>query len=140
VARHAAAAASKRVRVELVVAESARVIGDPDLLGRLFENLLDNAVRHSAVGGPVQVILGRTAGRATVAVRDAGEGIPAEHLPHVFERFYRVDSARSRDTGGAGLGLSIAQQIALLHGGDIRVTSALGEGAVFTVELPLCPA
>jgi two-component system, OmpR family, sensor kinase len=140
VARQGAAAAGKGVTVALHAGTSARVVGDPDLLGRLVENLLDNAIRHSAAGGAVEVTLGRTAGRATVAVRDAGEGIPAEHLPHVFERFYRVDRARARATGGAGLGLAIAQQIALLHGGDLRVESAVGEGALFTVELPLDPA
>ncbi|MBI5479613.1 MAG: HAMP domain-containing protein [Deltaproteobacteria bacterium] len=140
VERQRAAAASKGVSVQLQVTASARVIGDPDLLGRLVENLLDNAIRHSATGGAVEVTLGQAAGRATVAVRDAGEGIPAEHLPHIFERFYRVDRARARATGGAGLGLAIAQQIALLHDGDLRVQSTVGAGCVFIVALPLAAA
>jgi two-component system OmpR family sensor kinase len=138
--RQRAAAASKGVSLQLHVAAPARVIGDPDLLGRLVENLLDNAIRHTAADGTVDVTLEPAAGKATVAVCDTGEGIPPEHLPHVFDRFYRVDRARARATGGTGLGLAIAQQIALLHDGDLRVQSTVGEGCVFILELPLAPA
>jgi two-component system, OmpR family, sensor kinase len=128
-------AARQGVTVRLDAPAPAQVVGDPDLLGRMVENLLDNALRHGA-GGTVEVTLAPAAGRVIVAVRDHGAGIPAEHLPHLFERFYRVDRARDRATGGAGLGLAIAQQIALVHGGVLRVESTVGAGSVFTVELP----
>jgi heavy metal sensor kinase len=135
--RQRAAAASKGVSLQLHVAAPAEVIGDPDLLGRLVDNLLDNAIRHNPAGGTVDITLEPVSGRATVAVCDTGEGIPPEHVPHVFDRFYRVDRARARATGGIGLGLSIARQIAVLHGGDVRVDSTVGEGCVFVIDLPL---
>lgn len=134
------AAADKGVALQLHLAAAASVVGDPDLLGRLFENLLNNAIRHTPAGGTVDVTLERAGDRATVAVCDTGEGIPPEHVAHVFDRFYRVDRARARATGGTGLGLAIAQQIALLHAGDLRVDSTVGVGTVFTLELPLAPA
>jgi heavy metal sensor kinase len=140
VGRQTAAAAGKGVGLELHRVATADVVGDPDLLGRLVDNLLDNAIRHTPPGGTVAVTLERAGGKAAVAVCDTGEGIPPEDLPHVFDRFYRVDRARARATGGTGLGLAIAQQIAQLHGGELRVDSHERQGTVFTLELPLAPA
>jgi heavy metal sensor kinase len=109
--------------------------GDPSRLRQLATNLLDNALRFTARGGSVSLRVERDAQRATLRVRDTGQGIPAEHLLHVFERFYQADAARA--LGGCGLGLSICRWIVKAHGGSIGVTSAEGKGTVFTVELPL---
>lgn len=110
--------------------------GDQDRLIRLFLNLLDNAVKYTPAGGNVTAVVSRRGCGVEVAVMDTGSGIPPEHLPHIFERFYRVDKARSRSEGGVGLGLAIAEHIAELHGGSIRVASELGKGTIFTVSLP----
>jgi signal transduction histidine kinase len=88
-------------------------------------------------GGTVTVTLQRNGKDAVLAVQDNGPGIPAEHLPHIFDRFYRVDKARSRDAGGTGLGLSIVHQLVMLHGGEIHVESEVGKGTTFIVQLPL---
>ena len=99
--------------------------------------LLDNAIRHTPPGGHIRVAVAATAdGRARIAVRDEGEGIAPEHLPHLFERFYRADGARGRASGGTGLGLAIAEAICKAHGGEISVTSAPDQGATFLVTLP----
>jgi signal transduction histidine kinase len=100
-------------------------------------NLLDNAVRHTPRGGEVTVIVEPRGGEATLSVTDTGEGIPSRDLSRVFERFYRVDSARSRATGGTGLGLAIVKHVAERHGGEVSVESELGKGSTFTVALPL---
>lgn len=117
------------------VPPEAAVRADPRRLEQMLLNLVENAVKFSRRGGSVTV--GYEAGeRDLVSVRDTGEGIPAEHLPRIFERFYRVDSARSRELGGTGLGLAIVKHLARAHGGEVRVRSALGEGSTFTIELP----
>src|SRR5262249_9400772 len=103
-------------------------------------NLLDNALKYTPEGGAVEVEVRRAAREAVVTVRDPGVGIPAEHMPHVFERFYRVDKARSRAEGGAGLGLSIARSVVVAHGGHIELTSPPGRGTVVTVTLPEHPS
>jgi two-component system, OmpR family, sensor kinase len=112
--------------------------GDEELLHRLFLNLLDNAVKYSRPGGAVSVICDSTDGGFSVAISDSGEGIPAEEQEKVFERFYRLDKARSRSgnssTSGAGLGLSIAQWIAEMHWGSIRISSSDTNGSTFIVE------
>ena len=110
---------------------------DADRLAQVLGNLLDNALRHTPRGGRVGVTA-RAAGRTvTLAVSDTGSGIPAEHLPHVFERFYRVDAARDRAHGGSGIGLAIARAIVEAHGGEIGATSTgPGAGATFTISLP----
>ena len=100
-------------------------------------NLLDNAVKYTPPGGQVFVSLERQNGTARIVVRDTGIGISAADQVHVFDRFYRVDKARSRTLGGAGLGLSIVQWIVDAHGGTINLESAQGQGSKFTVELPL---
>jgi heavy metal sensor kinase len=112
------------------------VLGDPMRLTELFLNLLENAAKHTPPDGTVEVRVGSDGSNVTVEVRDTGVGIPPEHLPHVFERFYRVDTARAREEGGAGLGLAIARWIADLHGGGIRAESESGRGTTMTVTLP----
>jgi len=113
----------------------AVVDGDPDQLRQVFVNILDNAIKHTE-SGSVTVTLTATEKEISVSVRDTGVGIPQEHLPHVFERFYRVDKARSRERGGTGLGLSIARGIVFAHGGRIDIASKPGEGTTCTVTLP----
>ena len=113
------------------------VNGDPIKLQQVIYNLCDNAVKYTPRGGTVWVRLYTEAGRAVIEVKDNGIGIPKESIPHIFERFYRVDKARSRSTGGTGLGLSIVQSMVHLHGGDIEVESEEGVGTTFRVYLPL---
>jgi heavy metal sensor kinase len=115
------------------------VEGDAQSLARLFLILIDNALKYTAPGGRMEVILSAHAGSAVAEFRDTGIGIAAEDLPHIFERFYRSDRARSRESGGAGLGLSIGRWIAEAHGGTIEVRSTPGKGSVFAVRLPLAP-
>jgi heavy metal sensor kinase len=110
---------------------------DAQALRRLFLILIDNAVKYTPSGGRVEVLVATDNGSAVAAVHDTGIGIAAEDLPNVFERFYRADKARSRDSGGVGLGLSIGRWIAEAHSGSIEVQSSLGHGSVFQVRLPL---
>jgi two-component system OmpR family sensor kinase len=124
-------------RLHLVTAEPITVVADRDRIEELLLILIDNAIRHTPAGGEILVSVERVGQTARLTVRDTGEGIAPEDLPHVFERFYRAGTARDRATGGTGLGLAIAQSIARLHGGEITVTSARGAGATFTVTLPL---
>jgi heavy metal sensor kinase len=114
-----------------------RITADQDLLLQLTLNLLDNAVKHTPQGGAIDVSWSLGKGYAKVVVSDEGPGIAPEHLPHIFDRFYRVDKARSRAAGGVGLGLSISRWIAEAHGGSIQADSAPGGGATFTVHLPV---
>jgi heavy metal sensor kinase len=113
------------------------VEGDEARLRQVFFNLLDNAINYTPEGGHVEVRVEAVDGLAIATVRDTGEGIPAEHLPHVFDRFYRVDKARSRERGGTGLGLSIVRSVVAAHGGSIELDSALGRGTSARVLLPL---
>jgi two-component system sensor histidine kinase BaeS len=110
---------------------------DPARVRQVIGNLIDNAIRHTPDGSRVDVEVALAGDHVLVAVADTGEGIPAEHLPHVFERFYRADTSRSRETGGSGLGLAIARELARAHGGDIEVESVPDAGSRFTVRLPL---
>lgn len=124
----------------LVAPRAVTISGDPDRLVQLMLILLDNAVRHTPAGKRITVeVVPPVAEVATLVVRDEGEGIAPEHLPHVFDRFYRADGARGRATGGTGLGLAIARVIARRHGGDITVTSEPGRGSEFFVTLPVRP-
>jgi len=122
--------------------EPATVLGDHDLLVTVVRNLLDNAVAYSDPGTRIAVGTTVRAEESVVeiAVVDQGIGIPAEAQPRVFERFYRVDPARSRDTGGTGLGLSIVKHVVEDHGGEVTVWSEPGRGSTFTVRLPLAPS
>ena len=114
----------------------APVSGDEGGLRLLVRNLLDNAIRYTPRGGEVRLSVQERDGAVELAVTDTGVGIPRRDIPRIFERFYRVDRARSRDTGGTGLGLAIARHVAEQHGGRIAVESELGRGSTFRVELP----
>ncbi len=112
------------------------VRGDETQLSSMFTNLVDNAVKYTPPGGRVEVIGGSEGSEITVRISDTGIGIPEGKIPRIFERFYRVDKARSKATGGTGLGLSIVRHVAQNHGGRVTVESTPGEGSTFTVYLP----
>jgi heavy metal sensor kinase len=133
-------AAEKGLTLTIHAGSACPVHGEPDRLRQLAFNLIDNAIKYTPAGGAVAVRAGvDVGGRARLIVADSGPGIPAEHLPRVFDRFYRVDSSRSRDVDGTGLGLAICRSIAEAHGGLIRAASEPGAGCCFTVELPIAP-
>jgi signal transduction histidine kinase len=118
------------------------VDGDPGRLRQALGNLVSNPVRYSWAGDRVTVRAhGHTADQPDVVVDvvDTGTGIPADDLPHVFDRFWRADASRTRATGGSGLGLAICRELVEAHGGHITATSTLGEGSTFTVHLPATP-
>jgi two-component system, OmpR family, sensor histidine kinase SenX3 len=119
------------------VATDIVVTGDSSQLVSAVTNLLDNAVKYSEFGDPVEVDAAVVDGRVCISVRDHGIGIPSRDLERIFERFYRVDRARSRATGGTGLGLSIVRHVAQVHGGDVTVESTEGEGSTFRFRVPL---
>jgi signal transduction histidine kinase len=114
-----------------------QVNADPERIGQVLRNLLNNAVAHTPQGGRITVSARAAAGFASVSVSDTGEGIPAEHLPHLFDRFYRADSSRARQTGGAGLGLAIVKQLVVAHGGAVSAASEPGRGSTLTFTLPI---
>jgi signal transduction histidine kinase len=124
------------VSISVRAPQPATVAGSARDLSLLVRNLIDNAVRYTPPGGTVDIEVDANDGEVTLSVRDTGVGIPARDLPRVFERFYRVDRARSRGTGGTGLGLSIVRHVAENHGGSVEVSSELGTGSTFTVRLP----
>jgi signal transduction histidine kinase len=124
-------------RLEIDGLEPVVVEGDRDRLKQLLIILFDNAVKYTPPEGRIAAGLTSTGDCVEIRIRDEGVGIPAEDLPHVFERFYRADPARSRDPGGTGLGLSIARWIAQQHGGDIRLTSEVGRGTTAVVRIPV---
>jgi signal transduction histidine kinase len=129
------------VQVAVPVLEDATIMGDLSRLRQLFLNLVTNALKYTPTGGRVEISLTRTGGEVEFSVRDTGIGISAADLPHVFERFWRADRARSRsgERGGYGLGLAIGQWIAQAHGGALTVQSRLHRGSTFTVTLPVAP-
>ena len=130
-----AKAAVQGVTLENKVRPDATVYADERRLEQMLTNLIDNAIKFSREHSTVS-ISHEPGTRDRILVRDNGDGIPAQHLERLFERFYRVDRARSRDMGGTGLGLAIVKHIALLHGGEVTVTSELGKGSTFTIHLP----
>lgn len=131
---------ARQVAVALRPEDSVpQATGDPDQIRQVFWNLLDNAVKYNVEGGRVDIGLGADGGWLLVRVADTGIGIPAEELPRIFERFYRVDKARSRALGGTGLGLSIVKHIVEAHGGRVDVTSEVGKGSSFQFTLPQWP-
>ncbi|GHE55893.1 two-component sensor histidine kinase [Streptomyces griseoaurantiacus] len=132
---HAAQAEAAGVALRTRVPHPVRVHADADRLRQVVGNLLGNALRATPPGGTVVLSAERHGGRAVLRVADTGTGIPAEQLPHLFDRFWRADAARGRQTGGSGLGLSIARQIVADHGGTVEVESTVGAGTTFTVTL-----
>lgn len=126
----------KNLRIKNEIAADTRVWADALRLDQMLTNLLDNAVKFNREGGEVIVAFERQEERDVISITDTGEGISEDHLPRLFERFYRTDKARSRDLGGTGLGLAIVKHLARLHGGEIFVTSKVEVGSTFTVEIP----
>jgi signal transduction histidine kinase len=127
------------VTVEVVTEAERPVRGSQRDLSLLVRNLVDNAVRHSRAGGRVTIRTGSEGEEVTLRVVDTGIGIPSRDLARIFERFYRVDRARSRDTGGTGLGLAIVKHVVENHAGTVEVESELGRGSTFLVRLPAAP-
>jgi two-component system OmpR family sensor kinase len=123
--------------VILEIEGEACVRADPEALRQSLRNLIDNAVRHSDVGGTITLALSTDVGAAVIRVSDAGQGIAPEHLPHVFDRFYRADASRSRAAGKAGLGLAITRALIERNDGVITVASAPGKGTTFTIRVPI---
>ena len=130
-------AADKEIGIEITCADSLVAEVDPSLIEQAVVNLLDNAIKYSDDGGIVRVEATREDREITIAVRDQGCGIEKKHLSRLFERFYRVDKARSRQLGGTGLGLAIVKHIVQAHGGKVSVKSTLGKGSTFTIHLPI---
>ena len=130
-------AAAKGVALRIAVADDARTAAvDPTAIRQVLRNLVENAVRHTSAGA-VEVATRRTRdGGIEILVEDTGRGIPADHLPRIFERFYRVDPARSRQEGGTGLGLAIVKHLIEAHGGKVRAASRVGEGTTLGIVLP----
>jgi heavy metal sensor kinase len=129
-------AEDKSITLSYETGGPVEIEGDQTRLRQVVVNLLDNAIKYTGVGGSVNITVGSSNGRAVLEVADSGMGIPDEAMPHIFERFYRVDKARSRQMGGVGLGLAIVKSIISAHGGVIRVESTVGTGSRFHVELP----
>jgi signal transduction histidine kinase len=119
------------------VAQPLTIVADEEQLYRLVMNLVSNAIQYSHPGGEVTLILEKSASDAIIQIQDTGIGISPEEQTRIFDRFYRVNSDRSRSTGGAGLGLAIAEAIVKNHNGQIQVQSELGKGSIFTIRLPL---
>jgi len=130
-------AQKREQKILLTLGDPCDLYADKSKLTQVIYNLMENAVKYTQVGGQVKVTLVKEGRDAVLSVTDNGPGIPKENLPHIFDRFYRVDKARSRESGGTGLGLSIVHQLVLLHGGAIRVESEEGKGSTFIVEIPL---
>lgn len=123
--------------LELIAPIPVAILGDTDRLQQLMLVLVDNALLHTPAGGTVSIAIAQSVKNATITVSDTGSGIAPEHLAHLFDRFFRGDSSRARESGGTGLGLAIARAIAESHQGHISVTSQLGVGTTFTVTLPV---
>jgi signal transduction histidine kinase len=127
---------SAKVQIELEVPPGSTVLCDRDALGQILRNLLDNAVRYAPADTAVRVRAEEAGDSVQVEVSDSGPGIPEVHLGRVFERFYRVDAARSREAGGTGLGLSIVKHLVAAHGGEVGIRSRLGSGTTAWFRLP----
>jgi len=130
-------ARAQNVELKVEGEASALVGADPEAIHQVFSNLVDNALKYAAAGGRIVVGARPVSKAVEFYVQDSGPGIPSEHLDRLFERFYRVDKARSRESGGTGLGLAIAKHIVLAHGGSIRAQSELNHGSTFLFTLPL---
>ena len=130
-------AEEKAIVVRQSISKDVEVDGDPLRLGQVVVNLLDNAIKYTPEGGTVEVTVEKNSEQAVISIADTGIGIPANALPHIFERFYRADRARARDSGGAGLGLSIVKAICSAHSGEVSVESSESLGTRVTIALPL---
>lgn len=130
-----AGAETRGIVIRNLIGIETKVFADPHRLVQMLTNLIDNAIKFNREGGTVSIKYGGN-GNDRISVEDTGEGIPAHHLDRLFERFYRVDRARSRELGGTGLGLAIVKHLARAHGGEVTVESRFGEGTQFTIELP----
>jgi len=130
------AATERKVSLQNFVAKDVEVSADPHRLVQMLTNLVDNAIKFNREDGKVTIDHKRDDDVDIIRVADTGEGIPAQHLDRLFERFYRVDRARSRNLGGTGLGLAIVKHLARAHGGEVSVTSRLGDGSEFMIRLP----
>ena len=130
-------ARGKGLAIEIDESPEATVFADRDAIHQVFANLIDNALKYASGTKKIEIGATERLGNLEFYVRDFGQGIPSEHLPRLFERFYRVDKARSREAGGTGLGLAIVKHIVLNHGGQAGVSSQLGHGSVFWFRLPM---
>src|SRR5205823_9361078 len=130
-------AEEKRISLASDGREPVEVEADPSRLKQVVVNLLDNAIKYTPEGGNVSISVTRRDHRAILEVADTGLGISANDLPHIFDRFYRADKARSRQMGGTGLGLSIVRSVCQAHGGQVTVNSTEGGGSRFRVAMPL---
>ncbi|MDD7661820.1 MAG: HAMP domain-containing sensor histidine kinase, partial [Eubacteriales bacterium] len=130
-------AESHHQELKLALNDRCEMYADCAKLTQVVYNLMENAIKYTQEGGAIKVRLIRSGRDAVMTVTDNGPGIPREDQAHIFDRFYRVDKARSRETGGTGLGLSIVHQMVLMHGGSVSVESEEGRGSTFTVELPI---
>ncbi len=124
------------IQLEAHLPENLPISGSEDQIEQVVVNLLDNALKYTPKGGRVRLAASRHGGKVSLCVEDTGIGIKAQDLPRVFERFYRVDKARSRESGGTGLGLSIVKHIIDAHGGAVRVESTINKGSTFTIDFP----
>ena len=133
-------ASQRKINLKSHLLPEISVLGDAEQLKRLFTNLLGNALQYTPEGGTVTVAMKRLSEEIVVSVQDTGIGISPEHLPLIFDRFWRADQARTHREEGTGMGLAIARTIAQAHGGDIAVSSQLGKGSNFQVQLPVTPS
>ncbi len=129
-------AAQKKIDLMNEVASDAIIFADRRRIEQILVNLASNAIKFNREAGSVKISYKKTEDSHRIFVSDTGEGLDQKHLPRIFERFYRADTARSRDLGGTGLGLAIVKHLSRLHGGETTVTSTIGEGSMFTVQIP----
>jgi signal transduction histidine kinase len=129
-------ASEKNIQIRVDIKESMLINGDGNKLRQMIWNLIYNAIKYTQPGGEIEISLEENQEFANITVQDDGIGIPEEDLPLIFNRFYRVDKARSRKEGGSGLGLSICMYIVKLHKGELKVESEFGKGSKFMVSLP----
>ena len=139
-ARHQSDLADGRKRIHVACEAGTEIMGSASLLDQAVDNLTTNAMRYGDQDREIHITATAESSQTTIAVRDEGSGIAPRHLPRLFERFYRVDTARSRASGGTGLGLAIVKHIAVAHGGRVRVESEVGVGTRFMIDLPHVPA
>jgi two-component system sensor histidine kinase SenX3 len=133
-------AANRNVKLIFKQHEGLEVFGNKEMLVASVKNLIENAITYSDSGSPVGIGYGSKDSLAEIAITDSGDGISPENQERVFERFFRVDPSRSRETGGTGLGLSIVKHVAKIHRGDVKLFSQLGVGSTFTLRIPLATA